>query len=51
MRDPDDDMLVELAVAGSASHIVTSNMNDFDGVETLGITVSTPQKFYRINFL
>jgi predicted nucleic acid-binding protein len=47
LRDPDDDMLVELAVAGSATHIVTSNTTDFDGVESLGIKVSTPQKFYR----
>jgi putative PIN family toxin of toxin-antitoxin system len=47
LRDSDDDMLVELAVAGSATHIVTSNATDFDGVESLGIKVSTPQKFYR----
>jgi putative PIN family toxin of toxin-antitoxin system len=47
LRDPDDDMIVELAVAGSATHIVTSNATDFDGVESLGINVSTPQTFYR----
>jgi len=51
LRDPDDDMLVELAVAGSASHIVTSNTSDFDRVKSLGITVSTPQRFYRTTLL
>jgi len=47
LRDPDDDMLVELAVAGSATHIVTSNTGDFDGVDHIGIAVTTPQDFYR----
>jgi len=49
LRDPDDDMLVELAIAGSAAHIVTSNTNDFQGVDSLGICVSTPHSFYRTN--
>ena len=27
--------------------IITSNTTDFNGAERLGITVSTPQSFYR----
>lgn len=43
LRDPDDDMLVELAVAGRATHLVTFNLADFDGVErTFGIQAVTP---------
>ena len=47
LRDPDDDMLVELAVAGAATYIVTSNTVDFQGTNIFGITAITPQHFYR----
>jgi len=50
LRDPDDDMLVELAVAGSARYIISSNTGDFQGAESLGITVTTPQRFYRSHY-
>jgi len=46
LRDGDDDMVLELAVGGAASHIVTFNTRDFDGVESaFGIRVMTPAKF------
>jgi putative PIN family toxin of toxin-antitoxin system len=45
LRDPDDDMLVELAVAGQCRGIVTHNVKDFAGVEKLGLTVFTPAEF------
>lgn len=49
LRDPDDDMLLELAVAGSASHIITYNLRDFAGVaQSFGIQVMTPAAFLRL---
>ena len=46
LRDPDDDMVLELAVSGSATHLVTFNGRDFAGVEeAFGIRVMTPGKF------
>jgi putative PIN family toxin of toxin-antitoxin system len=47
LPDPDDDMLVELAVAGSASHIVTSNLRDVAPARSLGIQVIEPREFIR----
>ena len=46
LRDADDDMVLEVAVAGAATHIVTFNTDDFSGVEkSFGIRVVTPGKF------
>ena len=45
LRDPDDDMLVELAVAAECTGIVTHNVRDFRGVEKLGIRIFTPAEF------
>ena len=42
LRDPNDDMLVELAVAAQCSGIVTHNVRDFAGVERLGLRVFAP---------
>lgn len=42
LRDPDDDMLVEVAVAAQCAGIVTHNVRDFVGVEKLGLKVFTP---------
>lgn len=47
LRDPDDDMLLELAVASSAEAIVTFNRADFRGVESFGLGVLTPGRFLR----
>lgn len=47
LPDPDDDMLVELALAGQASHIVTSNIRDVAPARTLGLQVMTPREFIR----
>ena len=49
LRDADDDMVLELAVAGAASHIVTFNTGDFAGVEAaFGIRVVTPAEFMAL---
>ena len=42
LKDPKDDMVLELAVAASATHIVTFNVRDFRGVEQFGLSLATP---------
>jgi putative PIN family toxin of toxin-antitoxin system len=45
-RDPADDMVIETAVAGSASGIVTFNRRDFEGaVSRFGLKLMTPGEF------
>jgi putative PIN family toxin of toxin-antitoxin system len=45
LRDPDDDMLVEPAVAAQCVGIVTHNVRDFAGVEKVGLRIFTPAVF------
>ena len=45
LRDPDDDMFVEVAVAAQCAGIVTHNVRDFAGVESLGLRIFTPAEF------
>lgn len=47
LRDPKDDMVLELAVASGAQMILTFNQRDFRGVERFGIRVETPHAFLR----
>jgi predicted nucleic acid-binding protein len=42
LPDPDDDLVLELAVAASASFIITHNVGDFRGSESLGVRALTP---------
>lgn len=42
LPDPDDDFVLELAVAAEAQYIVTHNLRHFAGVETFGVKVITP---------
>ncbi len=48
LRDPKDDMVLELAVASDCNSIVTYNLRDFSGVERFGIRVITPHQFLKI---
>ncbi len=48
LRDADDDMVLEAAVAGGCSHIVTHNTRDFRGVEEFGLAILTPGQFLRL---
>ena len=48
LRDPNDDMVLEAAVAGGTDLIVTHNVRDFAGVEQFGVSVATPQDFLRL---
>ncbi len=45
LPDPKDDLVLEIALAGSASLIVTHNVRDFVGAESMGIQVVTPDDF------
>ncbi len=42
MSDADDDMVLELALAANAPFIITLNLKDFRGSESLGIRAITP---------
>lgn len=48
LPDPDDDFLLELAVAAGCRHIVTFNLRDFRGVEPFGVEALTPAAFLAL---
>lgn len=45
LPDPDDDMVLELALASGSRLVVTHNLRDFRGSEQLGIRAVTPRDF------
>ena len=47
LRDPKDDMVLEVAVAGQCDTIVTYNMGDFDGAQQFGLRIVRPLDFLR----
>jgi putative PIN family toxin of toxin-antitoxin system len=47
LKDPNDDMVLELAVAAGCYCIVTFNVRDFEGAEQLGVQLRAPQEFLR----
>ena len=47
LKDPKDDMVLELAVAGNCEYIVTFNQKDFEGVEKFGVKVVEPKVLLR----
>jgi putative PIN family toxin of toxin-antitoxin system len=47
LRDPKDDMVLEVAVAGGCDAIVTYNIADFGGAERFGIRAVRPLDFLR----
>ena len=48
LKDPKDDMVLELAVAASCNFIVTFNQQDFQGVEKFGLQVLPPKEFLQL---
>ncbi|HEX5718717.1 MAG TPA: putative toxin-antitoxin system toxin component, PIN family [Thermoanaerobaculia bacterium] len=48
LPDPKDDMVLELAVASRATHIVTYNGKDFAAAERFGIQAVTPKAFLDV---
>lgn len=48
LPDPKDDMVLEVAVASRATHIVTFNQRDFRQAGEFGVCVLTPSNFLAI---
>ena len=47
LRDPDDEMVLELAVNGRADRLPTFNGRDFAGAERFGVRVAQPGPAWR----
>ena len=47
LKDPGDDMVLELAVADGCDAIVTHNVRDFAGIERFGLELWTPHVFLK----
>ncbi len=45
LPDPDDDMVLELAVAAGCPRIITHNVKDYRGSEQFGVIATTPGEF------
>ena len=45
LRDPSDDLVLEVAVAGGCVAIITFNIRDFVGSEQFGIRALTPAQY------
>jgi len=45
LRDPDDDMVLECAVASGSRYLVTHNLRDFRKITELGVQAVTPAEF------
>lgn len=48
LRDPGDDLILELAVKARCSYIVTYNKQDFVGVDAFGIKLVDAREFLQI---
>ena len=48
LPDPDDDLVLELAVGAGCAYIVSHNLRDFRGAEKWGITAVTPAEFLKL---
>ncbi len=48
LNDPNDDMLLELAVAAKANYIVTYNVADFRETHKFNIKIVTPKQFLEL---
>jgi putative PIN family toxin of toxin-antitoxin system len=47
LRDPNDDHILEVAVASHTEIIVTHNIKDFNGIEKFGIRAITPKQLLK----
>jgi len=48
LKDPSDDMVLELAVTAGCKYILTYNIHDFKGSEKFGIKAITPKVFLEM---
>jgi putative PIN family toxin of toxin-antitoxin system len=47
-KDPDDDFVIDLAVASGVSHVVSYNAGDLKPLAAHGIVVATPPEFLKL---
>ncbi len=48
LKNPKDDMVLELAVAAHCKYIITYNLKDFMNIQVFGIQAVTPKEFLSI---
>jgi putative PIN family toxin of toxin-antitoxin system len=48
LKDPNDDFVLELAIASQSSYIVTFNVKDFGNIELFGIEIISPSEFFKL---
>jgi len=48
LKDPKDDMILELAVEAQCDYIISFNKRDFVGIQQFDLQVLTPQEFLKI---
>jgi predicted nucleic acid-binding protein len=48
LSDPNDELVLELAVSAECDYIVTYNISDFRGSGKFGIQAITPKEFLQI---
>lgn len=48
LKDPKDDMVLELAVASNSEYIITYNIKDFKRIESFGVQAIRPADFLEI---
>ncbi len=48
LSDPDDEMILELAIASQSDYVLTYNKRDMKNIEQLGIAVITPKEFLEV---
>jgi predicted nucleic acid-binding protein len=48
LGDPDDDMVLELALAAGCRYLVTHNQRDFAGANQLGVEIVLPGEFLQL---
>lgn len=48
LKDPKNDLVLEVAVESECDYVVTHNLRDFAGAENLGVQVITPRHFFDI---
>jgi predicted nucleic acid-binding protein len=48
LPDPDDDMVLELALAAGCRYIITHNLSHFRGSQQLGVAAVSPGEFLKL---